>query len=125
MTRLRQRDQNASPPNVHALTDEGANEGQVQFRELVRQGVLRRDPTSLGGYVGGGGFTREWDACSSTPFLRSNATGQIITYDDGQSLELKSAYAKQTGLLGINIFDIHGDTDEWELLASIRRGLGL
>ena len=125
VTRLRQRDQNASPPNVHALTDEGANEGQVQFRELVRQGVLRRDPTSLGGYVGGGGFAREWDGCSSTPFLRSDATGQIITYDDGQSLELKSAYAKQSGLLGINIFDIHGDTDEWELLASIRRGLGL
>lgn len=124
-TRLRQRDQNASLPNVHALTDGGANEGQVQFCGLVRQGVLRRDPTSPGGYVGGSGFTREWDACSSTPFLRSEATGQIITYDDAQSLELKSAYAKQSGLLGINIFDIHGDTNQWELLASIRRGLGL
>jgi chitinase len=124
-THLRQRDQNASPPNVHALTNEGANEGQVQFRELVRQGVLCRDPTALGGYVGGGGFTREWDACSSTPFLRSEATGQIITYDDAQSLELKSAYAKQSELLGINIFDVHGDTNEWELLASIQRGLGL
>jgi chitinase len=97
----------------------------VQFGELVRQGVLRRDPTSPGGYVGGGGFTREWDACSSTPFLRSEATGQIITYDDAQSLELKSAYVKQSGLLGINIFDIHGDTNEWELFASIRRGLGV
>jgi len=97
----------------------------VQLRELVRQGVLCRDPTSPGGYVGCGGFTREWDACSSTPFLRSDATGQIITYDDAQSLELKSAYAKQNGLLGINIFDIHGDTNECELLASIQRGLGL
>lgn len=124
-TRLRQRDQNSSPPNVHALTDEGANDGQVQFRELVRQGVLCRDPTSPGGYVGSGGFTRKWDACSSTPFLHSETTGQIITYDDAQSLELKSAYAKQSGLLGINIFDIHGDTNEWELLASIQRGLGL
>jgi len=124
-THLRQRDQNASPPYVHALTDGGANEGQVQFRELVRQGVLRRDPNSLGGYVGSGGFSREWDACSSSPFLRSEATDQIITYDDAQSLELKSAYAKQSGLLGINIFDIHGDTNEGELLASIQRGLGL
>ncbi len=110
---------------MYALTDEGANEGQVQFRELVRQGVLCRDSTSLGGYVGCGGFTREWDACSSTPFLRSEATGQVITYDDVQSLELKSAYAKQSGLLGMNIFDVHGDTNEWELLTSISRGLGL
>jgi chitinase len=123
-TRLHQRDQNASVPDVHALTDAGADNGQVQFRELVRQGVLCRDATSPERYVGCGGFTREWDPCSSTPFLRSEA-GQVITYDDAQSLELKSAYAKQSGLLGINIFDVHGDTNEWELLDSLRLGLGL
>lgn len=110
---------------MHALTDEGADIGQVQFRELVRQGVLCRDPASPEHYVGCGGFTREWDTCSSTPFLHSEAGGQVITYDDAQSLELKSAYAKQSGLLGINIFDVHGDTNEWELLRSLRMGLGL
>ena len=123
-TRLHQRDQNASIPYVHALTDAGADNGQVQFRELIRQGVLCRDATSPERYVGCGGFTREWDPCSSTPYLRSEA-GQVITYDDAQSLELKSAYAKQSGLLGINIFDVHGDTNEWELLDSLRLGLGL
>ena len=124
-TRLRQRDQNASQPLVHALTDEGADNGQVQFRELVRQGVLCRDPTLPERYVGCAGFTREWDPCSSTPFLHSETGNQIITYDDAQSLELKSAYAKESGILGINIFDVHGDTNEWELLNSLRLGLGL
>ncbi|KAH9179848.1 glycoside hydrolase family 18 protein [Lactarius sanguifluus] len=95
--------------------DEGADNGQVQFRELVRQSVLCEDPGGPGVYVGCGGFTREWDACSSTPF-------QVVTYDDPQSLGLKAAFAKQHGLLGVNLFDVHGDTDRWELVDSLRQG---
>ncbi|KAH9006963.1 glycoside hydrolase family 18 protein [Lactarius hatsudake] len=123
-TQLRQRDQNAPPPNIHAVTDEGADNGQVQFRELVRQNVLCEDPGGPGVYVGCGGFTREWDACSSTPFVHSDQE-QVVTYDDPQSLGLKSAFAKQHGLLGVNLFDVHGDTDRWELVDSLRQGLGL
>ncbi len=124
-TQLRQRDENAPPLNVHAVTDEGADSGQVQFRELVRQNVLCEDPAGPGVYVGCGGFTREWDACSSTPFVRSDKEQQLVTYDDPQSLGLKSAFAKQRGLLGVNLFDVHGDTDRWELVDSLRQGLGL
>ncbi|KAI9466875.1 glycoside hydrolase family 18 protein [Lactarius psammicola] len=124
-TGLRQRSENAPPLNVHAVTDEGADSGQVQFRELVRQNVLCEDPAGPGVYVGCGGFTRGWDACSSTPFVRSDKGKQIVTYDDPQSLGLKSAFAKQHGLLGVNLFDVHGDTDRWELVDSLRQGLGL
>lgn len=121
-TQLRQRDQNAP---VRALTSEGTDSGQVQFRDLVRQGALCSDPMWPGGYYGCRGFTRAWDECSSTPYLRSEAEGQVIAYDDVQSLGLKSEYARQRGLLGVNIFDLHGDTDQWELVDSLRRGLGL
>lgn len=124
-TQLRQRDENTPPPSVHAVTDEGTDTGQVQFRELVRQNVLCEDPAGPGTYVGCGGFTRGWDACSSTPFLRSDRETQIVTYDDPQSLFLKSAFAKQHGLLGVNLFDVHGDTDKWELVDILRQGLGL
>ncbi|KAI0251261.1 glycoside hydrolase family 18 protein [Lactifluus subvellereus] len=125
-TRLRQRDQNAPPSNVHVVTDEGADSGQVEFRELVDQGVLCKNTTTRPGvYVGCGGFTREWDLCSSTPFLRSEAGAQVITYDDVESLGLKATYARQRGLLGVNIFDLHGDTNQWELVDSLRQGLGL
>jgi chitinase len=127
-TSLLQRDESPPSDHVHAVTDQGggADSGQVEFRELVRQGVLCKAPTTgPGAYVGCGGFTREWDGCSSTPFLRSEAEAQVITYDDAESLNLKATYARERGLLGVNIFDLHGDTNQWELVDSLRRGLGI
>ena len=170
----------------------GTDTGQVQFRDLIKQGVLTRinrapkpsssatDDESLGhlpdpetdtdeacagvedyeddekqltlslspagelvvavdapspvptthafaaaSFDGAGGFTRHWDACSSTPFLRSEFAEQIITFDDPQSLGLKAAWAKEAGILGVNIFDAHGDTDDWDLVDSLRKGLGI
>lgn len=124
-TGLRQRDQYAPPSYVQAFTEEGGDSGSVQFRELVDQGVLCRDPNIPGGYLGCGGFTREWDACSSTPFLRSEVVDQVMTYDDAQSLGLKSSLVRERKLIGVNMFDLHGDTDRWELVYAVRRGLGL
>jgi len=133
-TGLRQRDdQNVQPPPLppppppyaRVVTEEGGDSGPVQFRGLVDQGVLCNDPNWPGGYHGCGGFTREWDACSSTPFLRSEVVGQVIAYDDVQSLGLKSSLVRERKLLGVNMFDLHGDTDQWELVDSVRRGLGL
>lgn len=71
------------------------------------------------------GFERRWDACSSTPYLRSAAARQVVTYDDPQSLEMKAVFARYAGLLGVNMFDVHGDTDAWDLADAARRGLGL
>lgn len=76
-------------------------------------------------FEGVGGFTRHWDPCSSTPFLRSQFAEQIITFDDPQSLGLKAALVKEAGILGVNIFDVHGDTEDWDLVDSIRKGLGI
>ena len=71
------------------------------------------------------GFERRWDACSSTPFLRSAGARQVVAYDDPQSLEMKATFARYAGLRGVNLFDIHGDTDEADLADALRRGLGL
>lgn len=125
--------------------DGGTDNGQVQFRELLRQGALkyipdsdasdmdynRRGPLLYAGktinnyFTGDHGFTRYWDQCSGTPFLRSEAARQVISYDDPQSLEIKATFARQAGLLGVNMFDVHGDTDHWDLIDGLRRGLGL
>jgi chitinase len=94
---------------------------QIQFRSLEEQGALVRGPD--GAFSGGGGFTRCWDECSSTPFLRSPSTGQVVTYDDPQSLGMKAAFAKRVGMLGVNMFDVHGDTDRWDMIDSVRREL--
>ena len=45
--------------------------------------------------------------------------------DDPQSLEMKATFARYAGLRGVNLFDIHGDTDEADLADALRRGLGL
>ncbi|KAH8105920.1 glycoside hydrolase family 18 protein [Cristinia sonorae] len=120
--------------------DGGTDNGQLQFRSLLRQGILRYTPsgtspptTSLtymnrnvpNRFVGAEGFVRRWDACSNTPFLTSKGAKQVVTYDDPQSLEMKGMFAKDAGLFGVNMFDVHGDTDEWDLIDAVRRGLGV
>ncbi|KAI0683604.1 glycoside hydrolase [Cytidiella melzeri] len=146
---------NTPPAYMVQNEDGGTDDGQVQFRELINQKVLQyltafstssrsgvgvasneNDTMGLTSiafagqqivnvYNGQNGFVRQWDACSSTPFLRSGAARQVITYDDPQSLEMKAVFVRAAGLLGVNLFDVHGDTDHWDLTDSIRRGLGL
>ncbi|KAJ3550049.1 hypothetical protein NMY22_g645 [Coprinellus aureogranulatus] len=116
----------ANPGSAQPITVDDSD-GQVQFRDLVRQGVLtplRADDGSVQ-YAAAGGFERRWDSCSETPFLRSTTSGQIVTYDDTESLALKARFAKEVGMLGVNIFDVHGDTDEHHLINAIRRAIGL
>ncbi|KAF7352678.1 MPN domain-containing protein [Mycena venus] len=71
---------------------------QIQFRDLHRQGALIR--RADGSFTGAGGFTRYFDQCSSTPYLRSLSRNQIVTYDDPQSIVMKAAFAKGMGMLG-------------------------
>lgn len=103
--------------------DGGTTDGQVNFASLISQGALVLDST--GAYVGGGGFTREWDSCSSTPWLKSTASGQVVTYDDPQSISLKAQFARQSGLRGTNMWELTGDMSAWSLMSAARSGLGL
>ncbi|KIR53514.1 chitinase [Cryptococcus gattii Ru294] len=102
----------------------GTTDGQVMWYGLLDQGALT---LSDGEYVGAGGFTRHWDSCSSTPWLKSSKSGQIITYDDPESMNLKAQFAAQAGLRGCNVFSIDGDWtgSGWPLTDAVRSGLGL
>lgn len=111
---------------LQVLNDNGTPDGgQIQFRDLIKQGALVKNTIASGPvYTGGAGFERVWDQCSNTPFLRSTV-GQVVTYDDPESLGMKAAFSKKVGMMGINMFDVHGDTDEWELIDAVRKGLEL
>ncbi|KAK8853278.1 hypothetical protein IAR55_003982 [Kwoniella newhampshirensis] len=102
----------------------GSADGQVMFESLISQGALVWQD---GEYVGGNGFTREWDSCSSTPWIKSTRSGQIVTYDDPASMSLKGQFAAQAGLRGCNVFSIDGDWtgNSWPLTDAVRSGLGL
>lgn len=108
--------------SLKVVNDDGDSEGQIQFRELVKQGALLYS-NETGQYEASSGFEGLWDACSSTPYLRSSSSHQVITYDNPFSLGMKAAFAKKVGMLGINLFDVHGDTEEWILLDAIRVAL--
>ncbi|KAI0036802.1 glycoside hydrolase [Vararia minispora EC-137] len=115
---LRQRDV------MELLQEEGG--GQIQFRDLVKQGALCASTTPGDpAYLACGGFVRGWDACSGTPFLRSEAAGQLVSYDDPESIQAKAELARKRGLRGVNFFDVHGDVDGWALVDAARRGLQL
>ncbi|EIN10400.1 glycoside hydrolase [Punctularia strigosozonata HHB-11173 SS5] len=115
------------------LKTEDGGEGQIQFRDLIRQGALAlaaptTDPSApeyKAKFVGTGGYTRYWDECSATPYLRSEKAGQVVTFDDPESIGLKAAFAKEAEMLGVNMFDVHGDTDRWDLIDAARDGLKL
>lgn len=36
---------------------------------------------------------------------------------------MKAAFAARVGMLGVNLFDVHGDSAEWDLIHAVRRGL--
>ena len=113
---------------ITAVSEDGGSDDQVQFRNLIDQGILVRSTdsspdTSFPKFVGSGGFERFWDGCSDTPYLRSASSSQIISYDDPESLAMKAAFAKGVGMRGVNLFDVHGDTDEWDLIDSVRKSL--
>ncbi|PPR07215.1 hypothetical protein CVT26_012648 [Gymnopilus dilepis] len=102
---------------------DGDSDGQVQFRDLISQGALSPLHNNL--YESAHGFERLWDFCSGTPYLQSSQSKQVITFDDPMSLGMKATFAKEVGMLGVNLFDIHGDTNDWNLTDAIRNSLGL
>lgn len=118
----------ASPSTTVKITGEYGS-STIQFRDLVRQGALARvspaTTSSPAVYDATGGFTRYWDACSSTPWLHSTSVRQIVAFDDPESLRMKAEFARNVGMLGVNMFDVHGDTEDCELIQAVRQGLAL
>ncbi|KAG5724966.1 Chitinase A1 [Termitomyces sp. T112] len=117
---------NGAPADVKLVGEDG----QIMFRELVKQGALVRIPptdntsySTFATFVGAGGFTRSWDGCSGTPYLHSDSAQQTISYDDNESLRMKAEFAKGTGMGGVNMFNADGDTEQRDLIEAIRQGL--
>ncbi|KAI9574703.1 glycoside hydrolase family 18 protein [Boletus coccyginus] len=96
-----------------AYSEDGS--GQIQFKSLISQGILAQNPDGSVRPSDSSGFTRGWDDCSATPFLRSDSAGQVISYDDMESLGIKAAWVKKMNIGGINLFDVHGDTSQHHL----------
>ena len=56
-----------------------------------------------------GGFVRMWDSQAQAPYLWNKDTRTFISYDDPESLRLKSAYIREKGLAGAMFWEYSGD----------------
>ncbi|KAG6821601.1 hypothetical protein H0H93_000110 [Arthromyces matolae] len=110
---------------VKLVAEDNAVQGQIMFREIVKQGGLSRtdavDNTQAASFKGAGGFTRYWDTCSATPYLRSRSAQQIVSYDDPDSLSMKGQFVACTKMHGVSMFDIHGDTENGDLVHAMKQ----
>ncbi|KAE9397139.1 glycoside hydrolase [Gymnopus androsaceus JB14] len=109
----------ASSPSVRL---QGDTDGCMLFRDFVSQGALACNTEEC---YGSGGFARYWDQCSSTPYLRSEAAKQVVSFDDPESMSMKAQFAKKTGMLGVIAWEIAGDTDKGDLGLAIEHGFSV
>ncbi len=52
---------------------------------------------------------REWDAAAQAPFLWNDGKKTFVTYEDEESLRLKSRYVREKGLGGVMFWEYHAD----------------
>ncbi len=94
-------------------------------------GVL--DYQDIASKLASGGWTKYWDATAQAPYLWGNVvtavgtsttmtSGDLISYDDAQSVQAKGAYARSNGLAGLFAWEI--DADNGDILNAMHRGLG-
>jgi len=71
-------------------------------------------------YENKNGFVRYWDQKAQAAFLYRAADSLFITYDDAESVALKTAYAKEKRLGGIMFWQLSQDTKSSSLLNAIQ-----
>ncbi|TNY19076.1 glycoside hydrolase [Rhodotorula diobovata] len=104
----------------------GLEGNQIQFVDLINYGVIVEDTsTTKVDYIGTNGYTRKWDTCSSTPFLYNKSRKVVITYDDPESLAAKGKLAVDNKIGGMLMWDLSGDTLDFQLTKAYRSAMGV
>lgn len=75
-------------------------------------------------YLGKRGYVRFWDEQAQAPYLWNAKKRVFVSYEDPESLRLKSHYLKQHGLAGVMFWEYYADPTG-ELLDTLAMELGL
>lgn len=89
---------------------------------LYREGKLKSQPTYLKiatDYMTNKNYTYHWDSLTQSPYLYNAKEKYFITYDDTNSVALKTKYAFENDLGGIMFWKLNGDIFENGLLNAI------
>lgn len=82
--------------------DEGEYTGTNPYRYLLE---LEKDPA----------WAKHRDDESRVPYLYNDSTGVFLTYDDAESITEKTRWILDEGYGGAIIWELSGDTDDYEL----------
>ncbi|PYQ03768.1 MAG: hypothetical protein DMF83_20240 [Acidobacteria bacterium] len=72
-------------------------------------GAARHALRNLSALVASGSFERRWDRASQAPYLWSRERRIFVTYDDPESLRVKSRYIIEHGLGGAMFWEYYAD----------------
>ena len=64
---------------------------------------------NLSSLVQSGAFARRWDPASQAPYLWSREKRMFVTFDDPESLRVKSRYIVEHGLAGAMFWEYYAD----------------
>jgi hypothetical protein len=64
---------------------------------------------ALAALPGREGWVRDWDDAAQAPFLWNAVKQTFVTYEDEESLRLKSRYVRERGLGGVMFWEYHAD----------------
>ncbi|KAJ2181894.1 hypothetical protein GGH18_005076 [Coemansia sp. RSA 530] len=87
--------------------------GTWQWKHLRDQGVLVSPDTPAAPWV------RQWDSVSQTPWLFNPESKLFLSYDDPDSIRIKSNYAASRGLAGVMLWSVNMD-HQGELVEAAR-----
>ena len=96
------------PPENHGLYQphEGAWRGG-NYSVIIRE------------YENKNGFVRYWDPIAKAPYLYNAEEKLFLSYEDRESIKLKTEYAINNGLAGIMFWQLRGDAEKDGLLDAI------
>lgn len=77
----------------------------------------------IAGSLLGQGYTRYWDGVANVPYLYNASTRTFVSYEDVESITLKSKYVLSHDLAGVMFWDYTGDTADHALLHAIHKAL--
>ena len=87
------------------------NEAGIRFFSDIKQRLL-------------GTYIRDWDDQAQVPYLYHPESGQFISYEDEQSLAIKSRYIKERKLGGAMVWELGLDTmPAWDAMRTIHQTL--
>lgn len=95
---------------------DSVNNGLYQPGKFKRGVPFKAFPTLLSA---DSGFVYHWDPVANAPWLYNAAQKLFVTYDDTNSMRLKTAYAKEKKLNGIMFWQLGEDTYSGGLLDAI------